>query len=218
MKITGGNHDKARRIVIAGTGGQGVLTAARFLTHFFLRSGEQVLSGQLHGMAQRGGSVQSTVMINCGISPAIPRGSADIVVGFEPVETVRSLGYISSKTRVFMNLSPVIPFVLSQNAVLGQGITQYPDIDGLVESIRQATDRVYTLDATRLATEAGAAQAMNMVMLGSLIGAEIFPCTPDGFLDSVLRITPEKFAEINRKAFFLGVESVKKTNLFKEIP
>lgn len=70
------------RILIAGTGGQGVLTAARLLCDVFVEDGHQAVSGQLHGMAQRGGSVQSSVIIDCGISPVIPSGRADFVLGF----------------------------------------------------------------------------------------------------------------------------------------
>ena len=72
---------------------QGVLTAARALCEFFAERGHNVVSGQLHGMAQRGGSVQSSVVIDSGISPVIARGRADFVVGFEPAETVRALPF-----------------------------------------------------------------------------------------------------------------------------
>ena len=95
------------RIVFAGTGGQGVITAARLLTQFFSRRGSQVVSGQLHGMAQRGGSVQASVMIDSGISPVMPTGAADCVVGFEPVETVRALSFMSPRTTVFMNTTSI---------------------------------------------------------------------------------------------------------------
>jgi indolepyruvate ferredoxin oxidoreductase beta subunit len=203
-------NKKSWRIVLAGTGGQGVITAARLLTDFFLLRGEQVLSGQLHGMAQRGGAVQSTVMINCGISPAIPKGSADVVVGLEPVETARALDYISEKTTVFMNERPVVPFVLSQNHVLEEGITRYPDVELLVESIRKVTSRLHTLDATALAEKAGAFKALNTVMLGCLMGAELLPCTAEEFRAEMIMTLPEKFLEKNSKAFSLGVEFMKK--------
>jgi len=202
------NHESQDqwRILIAGAGGQGVITAARMLTDFFLTRGDQVLSGQLHGMAQRGGSVQSTVMVNCGVSPAIPEGGADIVVGFEPVETVRALPYISSKTSVFLNTSVIIPFVLSQNFVKGAGATKYPDMDELKNSISDVTTDLKIIDAAAMAKDAGTYKALNMVMLGCLFGAKVMPYAAIDFQETAMANTPPKFAEINNKAFTLGVE------------
>ncbi len=93
-----------------GTGGQGVLTAAKLLCAAFMERGHEVVSDQAHGMAQRGGCVQSSVMIDCGISPVIAQGTADFVLGFEPVETARALPIMAATTTVFMNTSPVIPY------------------------------------------------------------------------------------------------------------
>ncbi|MFQ5495312.1 MAG: 2-oxoacid:acceptor oxidoreductase family protein, partial [Phycisphaerae bacterium] len=109
------------KILIAGTGGQGVLTAARLLCDFFVDRGHDVASGQLHGMAQRGGAVQSSVIVDGGPSPIIAMGRADFVVGLEPVETARAIPFMSARTLVFMNTAPVIPFVLAQQAISKQG-------------------------------------------------------------------------------------------------
>jgi len=109
------------RVLIVGTGGQGVLTAARLLCDLFVDRGHDVVSGQLHGMAQRGGSVQSSVLIDCGSSPMIAKGRADVVLGFEPVETARALPFMSSRTVVYMNTNPVIPYTVGQQWVLSKG-------------------------------------------------------------------------------------------------
>jgi len=204
------------RILIAGTGGQGVITAARLLTEFSVLHGHQVLSSQLHGMAQRGGAVQSSVLIDCGISPAIGRGDADIVLGLEPVETARALPFISTKTIVVMNTIPVIPCVLAQNYVLGEGPTEYPSVEKLSTIIREVTTKLVTVDATALAKQAGSLKAINVVMLGCLFGSGLLPYTAEDFMDSVLKNVPPQLAKINRKAFLSGVEFGKTLGLIEE--
>lgn len=194
------------RIVFAGTGGQGVITAARLLSEFFVEQGRQVVSGQLHGMAQRGGAVQASVMVDCGISPAIPRGGANIVVGFEPVETVRVLPYVSPKTVVFMNTTPIVPFTLSQEFVMGEGAGLYPYVEDLQKKIRSAAPSVFAFDATALARGAGAVRTLNVVMLGCLFGSGLLSAEPREFMDTVMKTVPPKLADVNNKAFLLGVD------------
>ena len=204
------------RILIAGTGGQGVITAARLLTEFSVLHGHQVLSSQLHGMAQRGGAVQSSVLIDCGISPAIGRGDADIVLGLEPVETARALPFMAAKTAVFMNTIPVIPCVLAQNYVLGEGPAEYPSVEKLSASIRAVTSKLATVDASALAKQAGSLKALNAVMLGCLFGSGLLPYTTEHFMNTIMKTAPPRLAETNSKAFLSGVESGKTLGLIAE--
>lgn len=210
------NPRSGKRILFVGTGGQGVITAAKLLGNFFVERKHQVISAQLHGMAQRGGAVQSTVMIDCGMSPALQLGRADIVLGCEPVETTRALPYMSPDTIVFMNVTPIIPYVLSQQFVLGKGSGLNPDEEILRESIRAVTQKLFTLDATKLADDAGSEKSVNVVMLGCLFGADILPYSSEEFLDSIIENVPQKIADINRRAFLSGVDIGKKTNLVEE--
>lgn len=197
------------RIVIAGTGGQGVLTAARLLCDAFVDRGHDVVSGQLHGMAQRGGAVQASVIIDGGISPVIANGRADFVVGLEPIETVRAANYLSPTTVVYMNLAPVVPFVLAQRAVLKQDKASYPDVSKLVEALSAASDNVFTLDAKQCAIEAGAAKTLNMVMLGCLFASDDLPCTADEFLEIITNRVPPALKDVNTRAFRSGVKAAK---------
>lgn len=201
-----GQDGHGRRILIVGTGGQGVLTAARSLCECLVGNGHHVVSGQLHGMAQRGGCVQSSVLIDCGISPVIGSGRADFVLGFEPVETARAVPYASSRTVVFMNTAPVIPYVLGQRAIAGEDGAQYPDVEALAEAIRLVTPHIYPFDATQRAVEAGSARALNMVMLGCLLGTGMLPCSADGFWNAVEPGMPPAFRESNRRALSAGAE------------
>jgi indolepyruvate ferredoxin oxidoreductase beta subunit len=194
------------RILIAGTGGQGVITAARLLMEFFSARGHQVVSSQLHGMAQRGGAVQSTVLVDCGISPALGRGRADFVLGFEPVETARVLPYISSTTVVFLDPTPIVPYVLAQNHVFEQQPTEYPSVDHLCDVIRSVTTNLVSVDATALAQQAGSVRALNVVMLGCLFGSGLLPYRAADFLDETMKTVPAHVAETNHRAFQSGVQ------------
>jgi indolepyruvate ferredoxin oxidoreductase beta subunit len=199
------------RILIAGTGGQGVLTVARLLCGYLVDQGHNVVSGQLHGMAQRGGSVQSSVMVDCGISPVIGQGRADFVLGFEPVETARALPFMSSSTAVYKNTAPVIPYVLGQRSALKQQGSAYPEVSGLYDAISRVASCVCSFDATRLAIEAGSPQSLNMVMLGCLLGCLLgcgtLPYAPNDFWNAVSKRLPPTLAETNTKAFASGVEA-----------
>ncbi len=204
MTPTTTNRDAARRILIVGTGGQGVLTCARLLGECLVELGHQVVSGQLHGMAQRGGSVQSSVLVDAGDSPVIPAGGADFVIGFEPIETARALGSMANHTIVSMNTATITPFVLAQAFVHKKGDGQYPDVDALVEKIRSVTPNVLTFDATQCAIEAGSIKSMNLVMLGCLLGSGVLPVAPETFWDLARQRLPKAAVEANGRAFIMG--------------
>ena len=157
-------------------------------------------------MAQRGGSVQASVIMDSGISPVIPTGGASCVLGFEPVETARALASMSSSTVVYMNTSPVIPYILGQRSALKQANAEYPEVEELARCIRDVTSHLFLFDATELAIEAGSVKALNMVMLGCLLGFGSLPCAPDRFWDAAARTMPRRLAKTNSGAFSRGVE------------
>ena len=100
---------KKTDIFIIGVGGQGSLTTSRILGEAALRAGQNVLVGEIHGMAQRGGVVESTVRIGDVYGPTISEGCADVLLGFEPVETVRGLHKASKNTLVIVNTHAIVP-------------------------------------------------------------------------------------------------------------
>lgn len=193
------------KILIAGTGGQGALTAARVLSEFMIEKGHDIVSGQLHGMSQRAGSVQSSVMIDSGISPVMATKSADCVLGLEPVETVRALPFMSSQTIVYVNTAVIIPFVLGQRFARKDGDAEYPDVGGLINHIHNATDHVFPLDATKLAQQSGSIRAINTVMLGCLLGSDLLPHTAEDFWNAASAKMPPAWAKVNANAFQSGV-------------
>ena len=114
-------------VQIVGVGGQGVLLASMVLGNAAMKMGYDVAMSEVHGMAQRGGSVLSTLRFGDGvISPLEATGSADLIMGFEPVETCRNIQLGNKDTIIVMNVNPVYP------SAVASGLAKYPDVDGLI--------------------------------------------------------------------------------------
>ncbi len=192
-------------IEIVGVGGQGILTSSQVLGAAALDKDLDVYMSEVHGMAQRGGVVVTTVKIGEEVySPLIGEGDADVILGFEPVETYRAIEQASKKTWIVTNTQPIVPFTVSV------GNQEYPSIDDeILPSLEEATERLVTLNAEDLAKEAGAAITQNIVMLGALSATEVLPLTKDEMMKAVENQVPEKFVEINLKAFRNGFDKTK---------
>ena len=191
-------------LLIVGVGGQGVLTVARILGDAALQCGLEVVVGQLHGMAQRGGAVEATVLIGSGIHSSFVE-RADVVLGLEPLEVLRGLPRLTPQTRVVFNNGRVVPFPLSMRGL------PYPDMDGILTQIRAVTPLVTEVDGPALLKELGDARPLNTLMLGALAGL-------DGALpfdDLTVRRSVERQGgaarrrELNLKAYDLGRQSVR---------
>lgn len=188
-------------VQIVGVGGQGVLMASMVLGNAAMRAGHKVMMSEVHGMAQRGGSVLSTVRFGDDIeSPLEAVGNADLILGFEPVETCRNLGLGNKETEIIMNLDPIYP------SLVAAGYEQYPDVKDIVSAIKKVTGKLHTVEATSLAEKAGKAVAANAVMIGVVAGVKGFPLSKDLLRTTLLETVPEKFKELNSKAFDLGYE------------
>jgi len=133
------------RILIAGAGGQGVLSAGRWLGDATHACGIPVVVAQLHGLSQRGGSVQSSVAIGGARSPQIPDGMADVLVALEPMEGARVLGKVSERTTALVNTRPIVPASLQSTG------KPYPDLKALLGPVGARAHRLVSLDATSLA-------------------------------------------------------------------
>jgi indolepyruvate ferredoxin oxidoreductase, beta subunit len=195
---------KVTRLIIVAVGGQGNLLASRVLGEAALLAGIPVRMSEIHGMAQRGGVVESAIVFGDARSTIISDGEADILLGFEPSETLRAMNKCNSETVVITNLSPLPPFTV----VIGKG--KYPDIDLIQSLIRFKTKRFIAIDAVELAREAGNVLAVNMVLLGALIQTGILPVTIENVKEAIKTRIKESFVEINLKAFDLGFQSAEK--------
>ena len=192
-------------IQIVGVGGQGVLLASMVLGNAAMNSGHNVAMSEVHGMAQRGGSVLSTLRIGDNVvSPLASEGEADMILGFEPAETCRNITLGNKGTKIIMNLDPIYPSTVTA------GLAQYPALDDLMASMKKVTGSIMTISATTIAEKAGKAVAANAVMIGAAAAAKGFPLSKDSVRDSLLNSVPEKFKELNAKAFDMGYEAMQK--------
>ena len=186
------------RIFLTGVGGQGTLLATMVLAEAAICAGHNALASEVHGMAQRGGVVESSVMIGDEKSPIISDGEADVLLGFEPVETYRAIRKCSADSVVVSNTVPVTPYSVS----IGKG--SYPDIEKLFGFIRSQVKKLITLNAQELAKQAGPVLSANVVMLGALAKSAVVPIPREAFEEVIRTKTKAKFVESNLKAFDLG--------------
>ncbi len=186
------------RLIIVAVGGQGNLLSSRVLGEAALLAGIPVRMSEIHGMAQRGGVVESAIVFGNAESSIISDGCADVLVGFEPSETLRALNKCSNETVVITNMTPLPPFTVA----IGRGV--YPDLDQLQTLVKQKTARLIAFDAVGLAKEAGNVLAVNMVLLGALIQTGILPLTAEQIKEAIRTKTKKAFVETNIKAVDLG--------------
>jgi indolepyruvate ferredoxin oxidoreductase, beta subunit len=197
-------HMNVTRLIIVAVGGQGNLLASRVLGEASLLADIPVRMSEIHGMAQRGGVVESAIVFGNAKSTIISDGEADILLGFEPSETLRAMNKCNPNTVVITNLSPLPPFTVA----IGKG--QYPDIDLVQSIIRRKTKRLIAINAIELAKKAGDVLAVNMVLLGALIQTGILPVTIENIKEAINTRIKAAFVEINLKAFDLGFQSAQK--------
>lgn len=190
-------------ILLTGVGGQGVITAANILGKAAVKAGINVFVSEVHGMAQRGGSVNCTVRLGNVSGPLIPKGSANALLSMEPSEALRYINYTNKKTKIITDIIPVIPFTIAT------GDEKYPELEKIFTELK-IYGELYKIDAVKIAKEAGAEITKNVVMLGALAGTNILPFKPDFLLDAILESVPRKYKDINKKAFELGFKSIKK--------
>jgi indolepyruvate ferredoxin oxidoreductase beta subunit len=189
------------RLIIVAVGGQGNLLASSVLGEAALLSDIELNMSEIHGMAQRGGVVESSLVFGGAKSPIIADGEADVLVGFEPAETLRALGRCNKNTVVITSLAPLMPFTVN----IGQGV--YPDLDELQARIRAKIAKLIAFNAATLAKESGNVLSVNMVLLGALAQTEILPFSADTIKEAMKRKTKKAFLDSNLKAFDLGYQA-----------
>ena len=194
---------ETKRLIIVAVGGQGNLLASKVLGEAALLAGVPVRMSEIHGMAQRGGVVESAIVFGDAQSTIISDGEANVLVGFEPSETLRALNKCNTETVVITNLAPLPPFTVS----IGKGV--YPDLDQLQELIRSKTSKLIAFDAASLAKQAGNVMSINMVLLGALIQTGTLPISEEQVKEAMRATTKAAFLDSNLKAFDLGFNAAK---------
>lgn len=190
-------------IAITGVGGQGVLTLAEILAKAALADSYNVRVGEIHGMAQRGGHVVCTVRIGTDVKgPIIDSSTAQLVVGFEPVETIREVHMVKKDGYVLVNSHIQYPIAVSM------GKAEYPSDDTVLKTLSEFCNNIIEFDAMELAKQAGSSRSMNMVLFGAIIGTNLIPIGKETAIEAVRNAFPAKFEKVNVEAFNLGFKKI----------
>ena len=193
---------KKLRIYLTGVGGQGTLTATTLLSRTIMDAGHEVVSGEIHGMAQRGGVVESTVLMGGWLSPKIQHGEADILLGFEALETLRALPYLAKGGHVFSSTD----FVPPPGVSIGRECL--PPIEDIKESVKAAAEKSWFLPLTGIGHTAGAVQSGNTAMLAALCASGLLPAGIDALRASMKKYMSPKVLEVNLRALEAGAGAI----------
>lgn len=183
-------------ILIVGVGGQGTLLASVLLGNLALDKDLDVKLSEVHGMAQRGGSVVTHVKISeDGVnSPLIEEGDADVIIAFEELEAYRWLPYLKKGGTMYVNTQQWLPMPV----VMGQA--EYPE--NIMETLEKNAAKVKAFDALKVAEECGSLKAVNVVLLGA--ASNDLPFDEAAWIKVIEENVKPKFVDLNKKAFELG--------------
>jgi indolepyruvate ferredoxin oxidoreductase, beta subunit len=189
------------RLIIVAVGGQGNLLASKILGEAALISGVPVRMSEIHGMAQRGGVVESAIVFGAAESSIISDGEADILLGFEPAETLRAIKRANKTTNVITNTATMPPFT----AAIGQGV--YPDVENIKKLLKKKCADLIAIDAMKIAKEAGSPMSVNIVLLGALLRSGRLGFSKESMTEGIKKRIKKQTVEMNLKAFEMGFEA-----------
>ena len=186
-----------KNIMIVGVGGQGTLLTSRIIGKVALAEGYDVKISEVHGMAQRGGSVVTFVRFGDKVSePVVEEGQADVIIAFERLEALRYSHFLKKDGVLVVNDCRIDPMTV----VIGA--KEYPE--NILETL-SGSHKVYAIDGQKVALELGNSRVLNSVVLGYAASHIGFDC--DTWLQTVETTVPPKTIEINKKAFLCGYEA-----------
>jgi indolepyruvate ferredoxin oxidoreductase, beta subunit len=191
------NNQEVTSILLVGVGGQGMILASKILSQVAMQRGLDVKLSEIHGMAQRGGSVVTQVRMGPVVhSPLVEKGQADYIMASEQLEAWRWLPFLKEGGTVVLSTQTInpMPVIIGSQA--------YPQ--NIVERVRQAAGRAVAMDAFRMAVAANQPRAANVVLLGALL-REMEVSEEEG-LAALAAVIPERFLEENRQAFSSGYQ------------
>ncbi len=189
-----------KNVIFAGVGGQGVILASKILMEAAKNAGYDVKESEVHGMAQRGGSVDCHVRFGDKVySPLIEKGTADIVVALEVLEAMRKLEFLKTDGMLIVNREQIDP------APVQAGLEKYPD--DLEAWLKEHVKNFVIVDTAPALKEAGSKRALNIVMLGVI--SNFLEFTTEQWTEAIRSMVKEKFADMNLLAFRLGRDLIK---------
>lgn len=192
-------------LIITGVGGQGNILISKLIGEAMMLEDYMVTIGETYGASQRGGAVASHVRISRGIqSGAItPEGQADIILGLEPIESLRILGlYGRPKTFVITNTRPILPMVVAT------GEAEYPPLENIKQAINELSKMAWHIDASSIALSLGAPIVANIVMMGALVGTGLLPITREKIEQRLKVSFKEDKLALNLQAFEMGFTKI----------
>ena len=193
---------KGLDILVAGVGGQGTILASDILAEVGMLAGYDVKKSDVLGLAVRGGSVLSHVRWDEEVaSPVISPGMANFLLGFEPLEALRVISYLSPESTVLVNTRAVPPVSVSS------GNMDYPSLEEIERTLRADCRRFFSFDATTVAEKLGTARVANVVMLGAFATQVDIPQVI--WEDAISARVPAKYRDLNLRAFHAGRELLK---------
>ncbi|MEN6372075.1 MAG: indolepyruvate oxidoreductase subunit beta [Armatimonadota bacterium] len=187
--------NKTINISLVGVGGQGTLLASEVISRAGMLSGKDVKKSEVHGMAQRGGSVVSEVRIGDKVySPIIPAGETDFLMSFELVESLRYADTVAPNGVALINRQAIIPVTVSSG--------QQPWIDDIEERIARAYKNYKVIDALKIAHELGNIRTVNIILVGAL--SKLMDIEKSVWEQALVELVPAKHKDVNLKAFAAG--------------
>ncbi len=191
--------DATVSISLVGVGGQGILLTSEILARTADVAGFDVKKSEVHGMAQRGGSVISQIRYGRRVhSPIIPDGASDVLVAFERMECLRWRPLLKADGKAMVNTFDIVPVTVSSGL--------QPEVPGIDNQLDALYPGLVRLDAQKLAAEAGNARTANLVMAGAL--SRLLPFEPEAWRSVMTERIPDKLLTVNLRAFEMGFQAV----------
>ncbi len=185
--------------IITGVGGQGTVLASKLIADTLIERGEKVRSAETIGMAQRGGSVVSHIRTESALSPVVPKGSANVLIGFEPSEAARCMPYLKKNGVAIISINPVKPVTSS--------LEDNYDLNEILTFLKNAPQKMLMVDGIKLCTEAGSSKVMNVCLLGVAAGSGYLGITLDEMRATLKRRLPPKLLDLNCRALQIGADA-----------
>lgn len=195
---------KEFNVIVAGVGGQGAITLMRIIAEAALKQGYDVKTSELHGLAQRGGSVPTQIRFGDKIySPLVMQGEAHLIIAMEPVEAMRACYFASkeNKTVFLVNSYSIIPLSVP---ILKM---KYPSLEEIKENLQKFSNRVIILNAAEKVKKiTGNIVMSNIYILGYAVSNGLLPLKKENLLKAIEEIVPKKYIEENKRAFGLAFD------------
>jgi len=194
-------------VIVTGVGGQGNVLISQLIGKALVKRGHHVTIGETYGASQRGGAVMSHLRVSKReqYGPLISQGEADVILGLEPVETMRVLAqYGNPGVVVIANSRPVYTMAVTT------GAAEYPGTDKIEQVLKELSSTAWVINATEIALEMGASILTNIIMVGALVGSGALPLEAEAFEDELRESLPGDRLELNLQAARRGLEEARK--------